>query len=398
MAIRTISRMYVLIFFFSLHTALSLYVNSTFLGSTIGEQYVGLLYTLSAALTLVALSKTTVALKRLGNRTLTMRLLLLNLASVTTFIITKNPIIIGIGFTIFAITNSLVLLCLDIFVEHFGNPATIGKTRGFYLTIENLAIMASPLATGWLITYAGGYRGVYLVAALTVAGMLACLRAAIPARAFSDATYEKIPLLAAYGFLKKNRHIRAITVINFMLQFFFVWMIIYTPVYLHEHIGFGWGQIGIIFTIMLAPFVLFGIPLGKLIDDYHVPKRLLLAIGIMLMGISTIGITFITSTSVILWAVILFTTRLGAVCIETVSEIYFFTHVHEKEAYLLSIFRDMVPLAYVIAPVLGTLLLSYIPFKYLFTVLGIIVLSSLYSINHLKHHHEHEIGISPANQ
>jgi MFS family permease len=93
----------------------------------------------------------------------------------------------------------------------------------------------------------------------------------------------------------------------------------------------------------------------------------------------------VVSTNVALWAFILFMTRLGAVTLETVSEVYFFTHVREEEAFILSIFRDMTPLAYIIAPLLGTLFLSFFPFKYLFLALGILMLTAFYYIKLLKH-------------
>ncbi len=147
---------------------------------------------------------------------------------------------------------------------------------------------------------------------------------------------------------------------------------------------------------MLAPFVLLGIPLGRLIDRYNVSKRLLLAIGIMIMGISTIMITFINTNVVLTWAIALFATRVGAATVEAVSEIYFFTHVAEEDAYLLSFFRDMHPLSYIIAPLLGTIFLSVFEFKYLFLALGIFVFSGLYYINRLKH--KHEIRIPATNQ
>ena len=162
-------------------------------------------------------------------------------------------------------------------------------------------------------------------------------------------------------------------------------MVVYTPIYLSMHIGLSWDKLGTIFTIMLLPFVLLGIPLGKLIDNYHFHKRKLLVFGIIIISISTISISFISTNSVALWAFVLFATRFGAAIIEVVSEIYFFTHVREEESAILSVFRDMTPLAYIIAPLLGTLFLSFFDFKYLFLALGALMLASLYYVKLLKH-------------
>ncbi len=378
-------RVYILAFIFALHIALSAYVNSTFIAESVGEKYVGIMYTVAALVTLLLLSNTSVILKYFGNRRLALIFVIINMLSLATFIITTNPLYVGVAFILFLATNVLVFFCIDIFIEHFGTPNTVGRTRGVYLTIVNFAWVISPLLSGFLITRGGGYVAIYALTFIMTACM--ALGLIFSVKKFSDRSYVKTPFLKAYKFLKTNRHLLSITLINFILQFFFALMVIYTPIYLHQHIGLAWDKIGIIFTIMLAPFVLLSIPLGKLIDTYHVRKRVLLTIGFCIISLSTIAISGIGTKSIIVWGIILFATRVGACIAQTVSEIYFFTHVREEDAYLLSVFRDMEPVAYIIAPLLGTLFLYYFPFKYLFVTLGVFTLSGLYYIAHLKHNH-----------
>ncbi len=388
MKIHKIKRMYVLSFLFTLHIALSAYVNSTFLTSIISEKFVGLLYTLSSMVALVLLSKGTNILKNLGNKRLTLSFLVLNMISLAGLITSKNPYIIGLSFIIFTSTNTLVLYCIDIFIEYFTDPSKTGKTRGLYLAIINIAWMLSPLIAAFMITKEGGYRAIYLIAFLMVSIMTIGLVFSI--KTFKDKTYTKTPFLETFKYLKTNRHILAIVMINFLLQFFYSWMIVYTPIYLIEHLNFTWGQIGIIFTIMLSPFVLFGYPIGILIDKYHLNKRFLLYIGFIIIIISTISISFINSINIIIWMIVLFITRFGASIIETTGEIYFFSHVGPEDSSLLSIYRDMNPIAYIIAPMIAMVVFILLPFKSLFIVLGIILISGFYYIPHLKHKHNHE--------
>jgi MFS family permease len=392
---KKINRVYILAFIFTLHIALSAYANSSFLALNVGENYVGTIYTVAAILNLMLLSNTSVILKYFGNRRLVLVLLMINMGSLATLIVSSSALLVSIAFIAFVVTNILVLFCIDIFIEHFGTPKTVGSTRGFYLTITNLAWIASPILSGFLITHGGGYRAIYIVAFIMT--IIMSLGMFLFIKKFKDKTYVKTPFLKIYKFLKTNRHIRAITFINFILQFFFAIMIIYIPIYLNTHINLGWEKLGAIFTIMLLPFVIFSIPIGKLIDKYHVHKRFLLNIGFLIMAISTIVISQIDSTSVIFWGIILFMTRTGAAIIETTSEIYFFTHVREEDAYLLSIFRDMHPVAYVVAPILGSLFILFFPFKYLFIALGIFTLVGLYYVTQLKHNH-HEIGIPDSHK
>ena len=382
-----INRIYVLSFLFTLHIALSAYINSTFLSNIISEKYVGILYTISSLVTLLLLSKSSNILKYFGNRRLILWLLLINMLSLVGMITSKDPYIVATSFVVFVSTNTQIFFCIDIFIEHFGDNKTIGKNRGLYLMIINIAWMASPLIAAFLITKEGGYKTIYILAFITTIIMTIGLLFSV--KTFKDKTYKKTPFLETYRFLKTNHHMLAITIIYFILQFFYAWMIVYTPIYLYGHIGLGWIQIGIIFTIMLTPFVLFDLPIGILIDKYHVKKRTLLYIGFIIISISTFLIAGITTKNIILWAVVLFMTRVGACIIETTSEIYFFTHVKEEETYLLSVFRDMMPVAYIIAPLISTLIFVFLPFKFLFIILSIILLSGLYYIPHLKHNHEY---------
>jgi len=146
--------------------------------------------------------------------------------------------------------------------------------------------------------------------------------------------------------------------------------------------------LGVIFTVMLIPFVALGLPVGILIDKYHFKKRTILYVGFIIMSISTFLIAGITTKNVALWALILLMTRLGATLIETTSEVYFFTHIKEEEAYLLGIFRDMKPISFIVAPLIATSVFFFLPFKFIFVVLGIIILSGLYYVPRLKHDHE----------
>jgi MFS family permease len=382
-----IKRMYTLAFIFALHISISAYISSVFLTGIIKESYVGILYTLASLLTLILLTKSSSILKNLGNKKLTLTFLIVNMISLVGLITSNNPYVIGASFILFTSTNTLIYFCIDIFIEHFGNPETIGKTRGLYLTILNIAWMLSPLISVLLITREGGYKAIFTLAFVMVFIMAIGLLFSV--RTFEDKVYSKTPFLETYKFLKTNRHILAIMIINFILQFFYAWMIVYTPIYLFNHLNFNWTQIGIIFTIMLVPFVILGLPVGVLIDKYHLSKRTLLYIGFIIIIASTFTISFVTTKSLAIWAMILFISRVGASIIETTSETYFFYHVKEEEAHLLSVFRDMVPVAYIIAPLIATGIFFFLPFKYLFVILSVILLTGFYYIPHLKHNHQY---------
>ncbi|MBU1728013.1 MFS transporter, partial [Patescibacteria group bacterium] len=159
-------------------------------------------------------------------------------------------------------------------------------------------------------------------------------------------------------------------------KFFYAWMVIYTPIYLHEYLGFGWEKIGIIFSIMLIPFVILDLPLGKLSDK--IGEKKMLVAGFAIAALSTFAIPLIKEPKLIVWAGILFFTRVGAASIEVLSESYFFKVIREENADAISFFRNTTPVSYVIAPLLAIPILLITPsFEYLFFVLGVILIYGL---------------------
>jgi len=388
--------MYILSFIFSLHIAISAYVNSKFLTGIINENYVGILYTIAFLLTLFLLIKSSGILKNFGNRRLILTFLVANMISLVGLITSHNPYVIGTSFILFSMTNTLVFFCIDIFVEHFGTMKTIGKTRGTYLTILNIAWVLSPIFSSFLITKGGGYRTIYIIAFLMVALMTFGL--VFATKSFKDKTYTRTPFLETFKYLKINSHMFAIMIINFLLQFFYVWMIIYTPIYFFNHLGFSWSQIGIMFTIMLVPFVILEFPIGIFIDKYNLNKKSLLYIGFAIIIASTALISFVATLSIIIWSIILFMTRVGASIIESTTEIYFFTNVKEEDAYLLGAYRDMMPISYIVAPIIATLVFLILPYKYLFVVLSVILTIGFIFIPKLKNKHNDENILPNTNQ
>ena len=151
------------------------------------------------------------------------------------------------------------------------------------------------------------------------------------------------------------------------------------PLYLHYTVGFSWSVIGLILSFMLIPF-LFDSWYGKL-ADVHGEKKLL-SLGFAIMGTATIIMAFITNGNPYVWAGILFMTRIGASIAETMIETYFFKKVDASKSHLIGFSRMGRPFAYVISPIVATLLFTVADMKMLFVVLGVIMLYGLrYSLS-----------------
>ena len=312
-------------FLFSVPIALTSYINSSFLEAYVGKNYVGIIYVIASVLTILSLSKMPKILTRLGNRLTILIFCSLILLSFILLALGHGTLIIISAFVLYFISISFIFASLDIFLEDFSKNSAVGVMRGFYLMVTNGAWVIAQIISGSIIDKSS-FLGIYLFSAGFMAFVLFIFTFFL--RNFKDPEYKKIPVLKTIKSFIQNKNISNIYFINLILKFFFSWMVIYSPIYLHEYLGFEWDKIGIIFGIMLVPFVILDFPLGKLSDKIGEKKMLLAGFAIIIP--SVLLIPFIKEPSLWLWATVLFATRIGAATIEIMSESYFFKVVKEE--------------------------------------------------------------------
>lgn len=357
-------------FLFSISIALTSYINSSFLGKYISENYVGAIYIIASICTIWGMLKMPKILSRLGNRFTALLFSLLNLISLLLMASIDNVYVIIPAFILFFISINFIFASFDIFVEDISQNSTIGKLRGLFLMATNLAWVLAQLVSSSIIAKSS-FQGIYLFSA----GFLFLVSTILifGFENFKDPKYTKVPILKTIRVFIENRNISKIYLINLILKLFFAWMVIYIPIYLYQYMHFGWKEIGIIFTVMLIPFVLLDYPLGKLSDK--IGEKKILLIGFLFSIAFTFMIPFIARPEVWIWALILFGTRIGAATIEVMSEGYFFKEIKEKNSDEVSFFRNTYPVSYVLAPLIAIPALLFIPsFKYLFFIVTIFLL------------------------
>jgi MFS family permease len=147
--------------------------------------------------------------------------------------------------------------------------------------------------------------------------------------------------------------------------------------------GFSWDKIGIIFTVMLLPFLFLEYPLGRLSDK--VGEKKMLRIGLLIMAFATLSIPFISEPKILPFAIALFLSRVGAATIEIMTESYFFKSVTEEHADEISFYRNTSPVSFIIGPLLAIPVLFLTPsFEYIYFVLGAIILIGYYLAHKLR--------------
>jgi len=378
---KLVSTIYVAGLLLSFHYAFVIYVNSNFLEKFISERSLGILYAIGALINMLAFLYMAQILEKVRNYRLMLYLTVLEISTLVGLATLTNPYLIMVLFVVHHAINAVIFFGLDIFLERSSNDGETGGIRGVFLTIMNVTFVLSPLAVGLILGKGENFSLIYLISAAFLIPFFFLIY-----RNFRNLPHKPYIAIDAWATLKtfwSSKKLWNIFTLNLILQFFYTWMTIYTPLYLHDVVGFNWKEIGIIFSVMLLPFVIFEIPLGR-IADTKLGEKEILSTGLFVMAVTTIALTFLEAQNMALWALILFLTRTGASAVEIMVESYFFKQINGDDTNLISFFRNARPIAYIIGPLAAGLALILVDnqSQYLFFILGIITLIGLrYSLS-----------------
>lgn len=360
---------------YSLSYALPLYINSSFLHTfTSTEKTVGLIFTAGAIASILGILVLPRIMRMFGNYRTTLGIVLLEIASLLVLGLAHNPIFVIGTFILNQALLNILYLNLNTFLTTFSGKDSTGGIHGIFLTVINGAVIAAPFLAGLLLTDSD-FTEIYVAAAVFMAMVYLVLYKNF--RQFEDPTYKETSLLETSRIVWKNHNIHAIIVIQFLLNFFYTWMIIYTPIYLNERIGISMQDfLTFIIPIALIPFVAFQIVLGKIADN-RLGEKEILVVGLVIMALATGMLSFITSTSVLIWALALFLTRVGASAVEVMAESYFYKQVNPGDVHIITFMYVVRSSAYIVGPLLGSVALAFIDYRLIFLVLGAIMLGGI---------------------
>lgn len=363
--------------FISFHYALIIYINSTFLNNFFSVFQVSSLYIIASVVNTVLLLVASRILEKIGIYKFAVYSILIEFLAVLGLVVSTVPFLVGLFFLIHTVTISLLFFHMDMFIEDFEKDDSLtGSIRGTYLTVSNATIVVAPAVVA-LLLLKNNYSLVYLVSALFLIPMYYFFRRL---KNVQTPIVQHIKIKETLSEYVKNKNLYNVFVSNFLLQLFYAYMIIYVPLYLEQYIKFSWSEIGIMFTIMLLPFVFFELPVGEMADEKYGEQEFL-TMGFVIMGLSTIFISFVTVKIFWIWAALLFITRIGASFVEISSESYFFKQVNPEKSDVISFFRITRPLSFIIGPILATITLGFIPFEYIFIIIGsLMIIGTKYSL------------------
>ncbi len=274
---------------------------------------------------------------------------------------------------LYIIFGSLEWVALDTIVESFSVDRMSGRIRGLHLTIVNAGFLFGPFVSTFILGKMDFY-GVFVMA--LVFNCFVFIFSLIGFRHVNHKFEQKLKIADVLRKIVVRKNILRIYYISLVLDFFYALMTIYTPIYLKD-LGYSWEQIGVIFTIMLLPFVVVQYPMGRLADKRTGEKEFII-LSLLVMAASTIAIYFIGTGTVFLWALVLFVTRIGAALLEILRDSYFFKKIDAADVDIIGFFRTSVPVAYIAATLFSALIVFFLSMRYAFILSGLVTLSALY--------------------
>jgi len=365
----------------AISTALPAYIQSSFLNEFVSLKMVSLLFIIANAMAVIAIIFFPQLIKKLTNYFITKAVLAVYITALLGLTLTTNIVIAFFSVILLIISSNLIWINMDIMLENFSSDARTGRIRTTYFTFMNLGWILAPNFSAYLIQLGDYYLPFLVAAGLVVPFLIIFIYAG---RKLKDRIkYKRETIVKSFIKMWRNKNLRGIFFIALLLQIFYSSAVVYIPIYLNQNMGMSWSVLGVIFSIMLLPFIIFEIPAGIIADKY-IGEKEILYIGIFVLTVSLFLFFYIKTPVIWLWALALFLSRVGASLIEAMRETYFFKLVDAKDLSFINFFRTTGPLGYMIGPALAILILSFLPLPYIFLILAIIMLSGFLFVASLK--------------
>lgn len=379
---KNLTILYLAGFILAISSAVPAYINSSFIENFVSARYVGLFFIGANIATFITMLSFPALIRKVSNLLSAKLMMLLNIISLMALIISPAPIYLFLFFILMWISSNLLWINMDIFVESFTKNCNTGKTRAVYFTFMNLGWILSPMLASKLVIAENYFNLVYLFAAFLLV-LFYLIIVFNEKKVDKKITYDKLNIINTIKDFWKNLNLRGIYFVSFFLNLFFSSAVVYIPIYLNQTMGFDWAILGIMFSIMLIPFVLIEVPAGIIADKYIGEKEIITA-GLIILIISLLLFFFVKSSNPFVWGSILFFSRIGSALVESMRESRFFKIVDAENVSYINFLRTSYPLGYLVGSGLGVLILSFFDIQYLFLFIAVLFLYSFYFVYIIK--------------
>lgn len=355
-------------FFSSLFAALIGYILLPYLSTFMPMVYTGLVIAGGALVALIFFPFLPTLVRRFGTQRLALIFAIIEMIALFILAAAPGAFTASVLVALAVALQPLLYYELDLLLEAtVAEEGTTGRVRTLFITMWNIAALAAPLLMGALLADSDAYGRVFLAAGAALVPFIVLFAVRrLPQGAPVELSHMRDTLVC----ISRDRDLAAVTFGHFLLYAFFIWASFYTPAYLHMVLGIPWSDLGWIFALMLVPYALLEYPAGWIADKFIGDKELMF-IGFLIAGAALASISLLTSTSSLLLILcILILSRTGAALIESMTEGHFFRRVTERDVNSVSIFRGVWPLANLVAPIIGSIILFFGNYQLIFLLTG----------------------------
>lgn len=359
--------------------AFFIYILSTYFSDIAQSDSVGIFYLVAYSGVFVCLFFLQPLIRRIGRAHALYLSLGVSMCASALLAATTSPIIAIVAALFLIVATNVTWVALDIMLESFSQDKVSGSIRGLYLTIMNAGLLAAPflsLKTLDIFSYSGIF--LTLMIGYTVVFVISLLGFRTDNKVFQ----QKLRFGSTLKKMLQERNLLRIYHVSFALEFFYALMIVYTPIYLRS-LQFSWDDIGIIFTMMLIPFVVLQYPIGVLADRFFGEKEMLVG-SLGIAALATLALPLLQSSSLFVWGAALFLTRVGIAGIEILRDSYFYKQIDGNDMDIIAFFRTTRPLANIVAAMLSVGILALFPLQGIFVLVALVLFLALVETCFLK--------------
>lgn len=352
--------------------ALVIYMVSSYFKEFSGREAVGIFYVGAYVMFLLTLFNYHKLVKSFGKTRMFKAVLMAQLAITLVLIFSPFAWLKLLAMMLYLLCENLLLVNLDIVIEAFSTGHNSGRVRGSHLTILNFGFILGPILSTWLLA-TGGFSLIFGIALILKIGLLAILWFGLGKVANKFRERETVGQLIKKALA--NQDIRRIYYISFILDTFYALMIIYSPIYLRS-LGISWADIGIIFTVMLVPFLFFEYPIGWLADKELGEKEMIIFF-LSWMALSVAFVYQLDKPDVLMWSLALLATRVGASAIQILRDSYFYKKIDKDDIDLIDFYRTSMPMAYIVSAGLSAVVLNFYGVREIFLLAAVLLMTAL---------------------
>lgn len=274
---------------------------------------------------------------------------------------------------VYAVLNSVVAIMIDVVLEAYSVDGVTGRLRGLYLSVYNFGVMVGPLVSMYILAEYG-FATIFAAEVMVYVGMFLTVFVALN-NIRGHVKRQRLSLGKIVRTFRARSDLTAIYAVSLALRFFYAAMTVYMPLYLLGR-GMSPMEVGVVFAVMLVPFILLQYPAGVLADKKYGEQEIII-IGLLIMIGATLWMWLTRRTDAATWMAILTVSRIGVALVETMEDSYFYKQINANDVALINFFRTTRPLAYIVCMILLGVTLMFFSIQAIFLVIALVLTAAL---------------------